>query len=201
MNEQLELVRIYIRMVWRQRWLALICAGVLCVVGWLYVMFLPNQYEVSAKIFVDTGALRSLLKGIASDSNNRDDNVDMMRRTLLVRPNLEKVARKTDMDIRAKTPKEFEKLLISLARKITIVGSTRDDIYVIGYKSMDAKLATRVVEVILNIFVERSLGESRRDSSKSKEFLQEQINEHEQRLSAAETRLMEFKRENVGQKP
>ncbi len=201
MNEQLELIRNYIRTVRRQRWLALFCAGVLCGFGWLGVLLLPNQYEVTAKIFVDTGALRSLLKGIATDSDKREDNVRTMRRTLLVLPNLEKVARITDMDIKAKTPKGFEKLLIGLAQKITITGSTRDDIYVIGYQSTDAKLAARVVEAILSIFVERSLGESRRDTEKSKEFLQEQISEHEQRLNVAEARLKEFKRENVGRMP
>jgi len=161
MNEQLELIRNYIRMVWRQRWLALIVAGVLCGVGWLGVLLLPNQYEVTAKIFVDTGTLlRPLLKGIAPDSNNRVDNARMMRRTLLVRPNLEKVARKTDMDIQAKTPKEFEQLLIGLSQKISITGSPTGNIYVIGYQNSDAKLATRVVEAILNIFVERTLGET-----------------------------------------
>ena len=118
MNEQLELVQTYIRMVWHQRWFALICAAVLCGVGWLYVLLMPNQYEVTAKIFVDTGALRALLKGIATDSRKRDDNVRTMRRTLLVRPNLERVARETDMDIKAKTPKEFEKLLIGLGNGI-----------------------------------------------------------------------------------
>lgn len=202
MNEQLELIRNYIRMVWRQRWLALFCAGVLCGFGWLGVLLLPNQYEVTAKIFVDTGTLlRPLLKGLAPDSNNRADNARMMRRTLLVRPNLEKVARKTDMDIQAKTPKEFEKLLITLAQKISITGSPRGNIYVIGYQNSDAKLAARVVEAILNIFVERSLGASRRDTSKSKEFLEAQIAEHEKRLNAAEAELKEFKRVNVGRMP
>ena len=202
MNEQLELIRNYIRMVWRQRWLALFCAGVLCGFGWLGVLLLPNQYEVTAKIFVDTGTLlRPLLKGLAPDSNNRADNARMMRRTLLVRPNLEKVARKTDMDIQAKTPKEFEKLLITLAQKISITGSPRGNIYVIGYQNSDAKLAARVVEAILNIFVERSLGASRRDTSKSKEFLEAQIAEHEKRLNTAEAQLKEFKRVNVGRMP
>ena len=202
MNEQLELIRNYIRMVWRRRWLALMSAGVLCGLGWLGVLLLPNQYEVTAKIFVDSGTmLRPLLKGIAPDADNREDNAHMMRRTLLVRPNLEKVARKTDMDIKAKTPKEFEQLLITLATSIRIAGTTRGNIYVIAYKNSDAKLAARVVEAILNIFVERSLGESRRDTSRSREFLEEQINEHETRLNAAEARLKDFKRQNVGRMP
>jgi polysaccharide chain length determinant protein (PEP-CTERM system associated) len=155
---------------------------------------------VTAKVFVDTGSLRKLLSGIAV-SDNRQDNADMMRRTLLVRPNLEKVARDTDLDIKAKTPKDLEQLLLGLARSITIEGSAKDNIFVIGYQSSDPKLATRVVEAILSIFVESSLGESRRDTSNSKEFLEEQIAGHEQRLSASEAQLKEFKRNNVGRMP
>jgi polysaccharide chain length determinant protein (PEP-CTERM system associated) len=178
----------------------LICAGVLCGVGWLVILQLPNQYEVTTKVFVDTGSLRKLLKGIAV-SDNRKDNANMIRRTLLVRPNLEKVARQTDMDIGAKTPRDFEQLLLRLARSIRVKGSNKDDIYVIGYRSSDAKLATRVVEAILSIFVESSLGENRRVTSNSKEFLEEQIAGHEQRLSVSEARLKEFKRNNVGRMP
>jgi len=202
MNETLALAVTYVRMVWRFRWIALVAATAVCLVGWGHVMLMPNQYEVSAKVYMDTRSLlKPLLRGIAVDSTIREDSARLISRTLLVRPNLEKVARKTDMDLRAKNPKEFEILLAGLAKGIRISGTKEDNIFSIAYENRDPKLATRVVEALLNLFVERSLGESRKDTSATRQFLDEQIKEYEGRLVAAENRLKEFKRKNVGLMP
>ena len=202
MTETLLLVMNYVRMLWRYRWVALVLAGVVAAGGWSYVLLMPDVYEVEAKVYLDTRSLlRPLLRGLTVDSNVRADTVYMMRRTLLVRPNLEAIARKTDMDLQAKTPEEFEKLLVELATKIKVSGTARDNIFSISYQNEDPQLAARVVEALLNIFVERSLGDSRKDTSKTKQFLDDQIREYEARLEAAENRVKEFKQRNVGLMP
>lgn len=202
MHETVVLVLTQIRMVWRFRWLSLVIALVLCISGWIAVVLLPNQFEVTAKVFLDTSSmLRPLLRGLAIDDRAQQDSTNMMRRTLLVRPNLESVARKTDMDLKAKTPEAFEELLNGLAKNIQVSGTSQDNIFVIGYKNSDPELATKVVEAILNLFVERSLGESRKDAGKTKQFLDKQIAEYESRLTAAENRLKDFKQNNVGLMP
>ena len=58
-----------------------------------------------------------------------------------------------------------------------------------------------MVDSLLNLFVERSLGASRKDTSKSREFLDSQIKEYEARLISAENRMKEFKRRNIGLMP
>lgn len=202
MHETLALLLTHVRMVWRFRWVALVFASVICAVGWAGVVLLPNQYRVEAKVFLDTSSmLRPLLRGLAVDNRTQENASAMMRRTLLVRPNLETVARKTDMDLQAKTPEQFDALLTTLGKKIQIGGTTRDNIFVIAYQHSDPQLANRVVEAILNLFVERSLGESRKDAGKTRQFLDRQIAEYEARLTAAENRLKEFKQNNVGMMP
>lgn len=200
MEELLLQLRTHTRMVWRFRWVALVCASIFCIVGWATVLTLPNKYEVTAKIFLDTRTLLGpLLRGLALDATSQYDSVKVMRRTLLVRPNLETVARKTDMDLRAETPAQFERLLNGLAKNIKVSSEKgTEDIFEISYENRDAKLATRVVDALLNLFVERQLGASRKDTSASKEFLDAQIKEYESRLIAAENRLKEFKRQNIG---
>ena len=202
MEETLQLVLSYVRMVWRFHWIALACATSACTLGWTAVLLMPDVYEVQTKIFLDTrNMLRPLLKGLTVQSNLGTDAALMMRRTLLVRPNLEAVARKTDMDLKAKTPQEFDALLERLALNLKVTGTPKENIYVISYTHNDAKLATRVVEAILNIFVEKSLGDSRRDTSQTKSFLNKQIAEYESRLDSAEQRLKEFKQRNFGLLP
>ena len=138
MNDILVLVLNYVRMLWRYRWVALVVAGLVCVGGWLYVLTMPDVYKVNAKVYLDTRSmLRPLLRGLAVDNSIREDTVNMMRRTLLVRPNLETVARKTDMDLQAKTPEEFDTLLIDLGTDISVSGTARDNIFDISYENAD----------------------------------------------------------------
>ncbi len=202
MEQNIALALNYVRMVWRYRWVALVTGTTICLLGWAVVALLPNQYEVTAKVYLDTRTLlKPLLKGLAIDADAVKDSTLLMRRTLLVRPNLEQVARKTDMDLKAKTPEDFERLLTSLAKRISVKGTARDNIFVIGFRDSSAQLANKVVEAILNLFVERSLGESRKDTSKTKQFIERQIAEYEARLQAAENRLKEFKQRNIGLMP
>ena len=106
MNESFEQLFGYARAVWRKRWVVLITAWVACGIGWAWVYQLENQYRASARVYVDTQSLlRPLLGGLAVQPN-LSQQVSMMTRTLVSRPNLEKVARMTDLDLRAKTPKQ-----------------------------------------------------------------------------------------------
>ena len=105
MNEAVEQVLGYARGVWRRRMLVLIVAWLISLMGWVWVYLLENQYKAQARVYVDTQSLlRPLLSGLAVQPNV-GQQVALMTRTLMSRPNLEKVARMTDLDLRAKTPK------------------------------------------------------------------------------------------------
>ncbi|NIR32688.1 MAG: chain length-determining protein [Gammaproteobacteria bacterium] len=202
MNQNILLIQSSIRIVWRYRWAALGGAMLICIAGWAAVIQMPNQYKSSAKVFMDTNSmLRPLLKGIAIDTGTREQIARMAQRTLVIRPNLEAVARETDMHIRAETPEQFEAALQRLGRKIQVKGTSRDNIFEIRYVAPDPDEATRVVESLLDIYVEKSLGESRRDTTQTKAFLERQIAEYEKKLQAAENRLKEFKQRHVGLMP
>ncbi len=186
--------------IWRFRWRALLVAWLVAVPGWIWVYTLPNIYSASARVYVDTdSALRPLLKGLAVESNVLSQ-VQMMTRALLSRPHLEKVARETDLDLRATNPTEMESVLDRLRRKIQIT-SDRSQIYTIDYEDPDREVAFAVVQTLLSSFVEDSLGANRVDSSNAQRFLEEQIREYEERLDLAEARLAKFKQDNVGRMP
>ena len=89
----------YLRAAWRRRWMGVIIAWLVCGVGWVGVYLVPNKYESSARLFVDTDAvLTPLLRGIAADSAPTTQ-LEILQRTLLSRPNLEKLISKTDLDL------------------------------------------------------------------------------------------------------
>lgn len=202
MNEQIQQARRYVRMVWPYRWAALALAMTISILGWAYVFYIPNVYQVQAKIFVDTQSmLKPLLQGLAVDTNALVNTANLMQRTLMTRPNLEEVARKADLDLTTRTDREFELLVDNLAKRIKLTGTSRDNIYEISFEDSDIQRAKRVVDELLNRFLETALGSSRKDTAVTQKFLDEQIQEYEKRLVEAEERLKQFKQRNVGRMP
>src|SRR5215472_2531484 len=87
---------------WRHRWLAVLCAWAICTLGWIVTFAIPNKYEASPRLYVDADAvLTPLLRGLAVD-NTLAGQLDVLQRTLLSRPNLEKLVSKTDLGLSIK---------------------------------------------------------------------------------------------------
>ena len=130
-----------------------------------------------------------------------------MRQALLSRPQLEAVARKTDLHLRAKTPEEMEALLDSLQKHIIVVNAVRagnsdtDGLYRISFQDNNRQISLAVVETLLNNFVEQTLGSKRTGQESAQRFLEDEIRELERRLTESETRLADFKKKNVGSMP
>jgi polysaccharide chain length determinant protein (PEP-CTERM system associated) len=95
----------------------------------------------------------------------------------------------------------MEHLLDELASDIRISSGREQDLYTIAYTNSDRQLAKRVVQSLLTIFVESTLGESREETNSAQEFVEQQIKVYEGKLRAAEIRLAEFKRKYIGMMP
>ena len=191
----------HIRSAWRYRWHGLAASWFLCVVGWIMVLAMPNQYEASARVYVDTETtLRPLLEGLAVRTDVMNQ-VNLMTRALLSRPQLEQLARKTDLDLRAHSDAAMEQLLEVLERSIRIESGGGENLFRIAFSDSDREMAQRVVDTMLASFVNDTLGLNRSDARAAEEFLTEQIQEYETRLQEAEQRLADFKKANVGLMP
>ena len=197
-----------VRGAWRFRWPAIIAAWALALTGWIAVLLMPDVYEASARVYVDTRTkLNPLLEGIAVETDLASE-LAIVRNALLSREQLEGVARDTDLDLRAETPEERQKLIETLQEKIVIehaAGPRRgygpeqgDGLYIISYQDSDREMAKNVVQTLLRNFQDRTTSGTQEGSASAERFLQVQIQDYEQRLSDAETRLADFKRQNVG---
>jgi len=200
MHELLDTLVSQLRGAWRFRWLAVGACWIVAGVGWTAVWSLPNTYEAHARVYVDTeSVLRPLLAGLAVGTDAKSD-VTVMSTVLLSRPNLEKVVKETGLYLRANSTGEMENLVESLRASTTLSGAP-DGTWTIAFADHDRTIARRVVDTLLNTFVDDSLGNKRADQDTAQVFLQQQIQEYEVRLRDAEERLAEFKRDNVGQMP
>jgi len=198
MEEQLAQLVSHVKGIWKYRWLAMATAWIVAIAGGIAVHLMPDKYQASARVYVDTQSiLKPLLSGMTTVPNV-EQQVAIMSRTLLSRPNLERLTRMTDLDIKASTTREKEELLEKLEKDIKFNGTTRDNIYTISYTHRDPKVARDVVRSLLTIFVEASIGDKKKESEKAVNFIDEQIKGYEEKLVAAENALKEFKLRNTG---
>src|SRR5271165_2691635 len=117
---------------WDRRWPALAVAWVICLAGWVGVSFVHNKFAASAQLYVDTDAvLTPLLHGIAVDSEQMSQ-VEMLQRTLLSGPNLEKVIAQTSLQAQVHNPSDRERLVQQLGGQIRVTPQTKN-LFTIDY--------------------------------------------------------------------
>jgi polysaccharide chain length determinant protein (PEP-CTERM system associated) len=189
----------YLRSAWHYRWHAAAIAWIVALGGWTAVHLMPNRYEAQARVFVDTQSmLRPLLSGLAVQPNT-DQVVLMMSRTLISRVNAEKLVQMAELG--RENPDEQDQLIVRLMRELTIRSAGRENLYTISYSDQDRERAKRVVQSLLTIFVEGSVGDKRRDSASAQQFIEEQLRSYSEKLVAAENAVSEFKRKHQGLMP
>jgi len=197
MNDLIKQVSNILRGMWKYRRLGVLVAWLVAAVGAVAVLATPDRYEASARVHVDTQSiLRPLMAGLAVQPNV-EQQVAMLSRTLISRPTVEKLVRMADLDLSAKSKAEQDRLISDVTDAIRIRSTGRDNLYTLGFVDPDKAKAERVVQSLLTLFVESSLGTSRNDSDAAKRFLDEQIKAYEARLVESETRLKEFRLRNI----
>jgi polysaccharide chain length determinant protein (PEP-CTERM system associated) len=198
MDELITQLLSLLKGIWKYRWYSMVVAWLVVVGGWVAVYSLPDNYQASARVYVDT---QSILKPILSGMTvipDVEQQVSIMSRTLLSRPNVERVMRMVDLDIKASSVKEKDALVNDLMNQIKIGGTTSHDIYTISYNNPDPKLAKNVVQSLLTIFIEGSFGDKKQDSDNAVRFIDDQIKQYEEKLVTAENAMKEFKLKNSG---
>ena len=196
LRKTLELIIEYIRGLWVKKRYIMICTWLICPIGFSYVSTEPDYYEASAKVFVDTrSVLAPMLRGLASVTNPEQE-VGMMVRMLLTRPNVEIIARNADLDITTTTDDQFYNLVSSLMNGIKLNMAGRSNIYTISFRHGNPETARIVVHETLELFVEGTLGGNRVSKDSANQFLDEQIAEYENRLLEAEQRSVDYQRKH-----
>lgn len=193
-----------IRGSWRYRWYAVLAAWSVCVVGWLLVLRMPDIYEARTQVFVDADSRLADVMDQVGATPGVGSQVFVVRQALLARPQLEYTARETGLDKRATTAEEQEALIANLRENIVVStgrsGESRR-LFTISYRDRDRAMALRVVETLLDTFVNDVLKLKDKGTEQATGYLQDQLEYYGGLLSEAEKKLAEFKRQNVGLLP
>jgi polysaccharide chain length determinant protein (PEP-CTERM system associated) len=197
MDDLISQIATVARGMWKYRWIGLLVTWIATVIGAFVVLSVPDKYQATARIFVDTQSiLKPLMSGLAVQPNV-DQQVVMLSRTLISRPNIEKLIRMADLDLKSSSKAEQDALIDGLMKTLEIKNVGRDNLYVLSYRDTSPDKAKKVVQSLVSIFIESSMGDTRKDSNTAKKFIDEQIRTYVARLEEGEKRLKEFRIRNI----
>lgn len=182
-----------LRAVWRRRWIAVASAWVAALAGIAVTSTVPDRYQATAKIYVDTqSVLKPLMQGLAFQPDS-DQQVRMLARTLVSRPNVEKLIKRPEMHSGLKG-EDPERVIDRLMKGVNLDGG--GNLYTISYRDTDGARALAVVQGLVQLFVDTGTGTTQRDNAEASTFINDQIKVYEQKLSDAEGKLKDFKVKN-----
>ena len=197
MYESLGQIAAVGKAMWKYRWQGVLVAWVVAAIGVFVIYRIPDQYEASARIYVDTQSiLKPLMSGLAIQPDI-NQQVGMLSRTLISRPNVEKLVRMADLDLANPSKAQQDANIEALMKTLQIKSAGRDNLYVLAYANPNPDKAKRAVQSLVSIFVESSLGASRKDTDTAKVFINEQIKTYQAKLEEAEARLKDFRLKNL----
>ena len=212
MNRAMQHLVDELRSAWRFRRQAVVLAAGVALLGWAVVFALPDRYEASARVFVDTRtALKPVLQSLAVDQDVTAQ-LNYVRQSLLAGPQLTRIAEESGvLPVGGADPILQEKILKRMTESIVLTvrgaGGNEEDrnsggtIYNLIYRDTDRQRSLRVVTTMVNTFVNETLGGKRAGSENAQKFLESQMLEYEQRLKLAEDKLAKFKKKNIGLMP
>lgn len=189
---------------WQRRWLVAAIAWVTALLGWFGVWLLPDHYESRAHVFIQT---ETILEPVLNGFTARPDysqRVEVMRLQLLTRPNVEEIVRRSGVDRTIEATgsvdrrRQLESLNNNIGERIRI-DSPRDMYFVISYKDRDPEVARAIVDAVLNLLIEQDLGASLSESEAARRRLNLQIEEYEEKLTANERAVAQFRGRNAAE--
>ena len=198
MDQLIEQVIETARGMWRRRWTGVLVAWIVGVAGAIGLTLMPDIYEASARVYVDTKTvLRPLLRDLAVEPD-LDQTVGLLARTLITRPNVEKLLNKSSPETAKMPAAERERAVDSLQHDIRISANGRDNVFSFSYRDTEPAYASLVVQNLVAMFLDSDIGTKRRDAEAARAFIDDQIKSLEARLAEAENRLKDFKLRNLG---
>jgi polysaccharide chain length determinant protein (PEP-CTERM system associated) len=183
----------------KHRLLGLMIATLTAALGIIAVAMIPSKYEASARAYVDT---QSILKPLMVDmavQPNVEQQLKMMARALLSKPNLHQVAEDAGLFAveEADNDQAREDLVTRLGVDVKFKPAGRSDFFSLTYRNKSPDVAHKVVASLLEMFVRTTRGDQLRDNKQALAYLDDELMDRETRLVKAEQALKDFKLKNI----
>ncbi|HUP09402.1 MAG TPA: Wzz/FepE/Etk N-terminal domain-containing protein, partial [Caldimonas sp.] len=164
MEELIQQITETARAMWRRRWIGVAVAWIAAAAGAIGLTLIKDRYEANARVYVDTKTvLRPLLHDLAVEPD-LDQTVGLLARTLITRPNVEVLMRKSGLDKPDLSPADRDRVIEGLLRDIKVSGVSHDNVFTFTYRDTSRERAEFVVQNLVSLFLDSDTGTKRRDA-------------------------------------
>jgi polysaccharide chain length determinant protein (PEP-CTERM system associated) len=190
-------LRLYLDLLFRNRWLVLVAVIIGGIAAGIVAYISPKIYESKSTVLVeDDDVLRTLTRSMAV-APSLTSKMQFLEQRLLTRDNLTQIARRLDLDLEARTPRELERLLNEMRGDIDVRASGRGQLIEIAFQHDEPTVARDVVAMLTDMLLEENLGSKRVEAHQAYDFISQQLEIYRTRLEESERRLREFKQKNL----
>jgi len=190
-------LRLYLDLLFRNRWWALVAMIIGGIAAGIVAYVSPKIYESKSTVLVeDDDVLRTLTRSLAV-APSLISKMQFLEQRLLTRDNLTQIARRLDLDLEARSPRELELLLNQMRGDIAIRASGRGQLIEIAFQHDEPTVARDVVAMLTDMLLEENLGAKRVEAHQAYDFISQQLEIYRTRLEESERRLREFKQKNL----
>ncbi len=206
MNGLYDEIRLALYQVWNRRWLALAIAWGICVLGWFVVAMIPNSYQASAKIFVQSQDMLSAEFGSGEQAQRRDR--EKLEKTITSSVALEEVVKRTALANTVDTEAELAAKVAELRQGVSLK-SEKENLFEITAvvtggglsDAQTAQLSRDVVARLIDIFQEENLASGRQQTQTAVSLLNQELEERRDALAKAEQARIAFETNNLNLLP
>jgi polysaccharide biosynthesis transport protein len=199
------LPRSIVRMLWKQRWLALAVWLVVSSLAYLVVHGLADVYQAEAVILVDSQKIPE--KFVASTVQvSVQDSLNSISQQVLTVSRLEQILDKYNLYPGMKKNKTQEELVDKLRHDLDITlergfSLGRPGAFRVAYQAPSPSVAAGVVNEVADLFVTQNVKTREQRAEGTSEFIENQLKQAKQSLDIQEAQLSTYKLKWAGELP
>lgn len=158
-------------------------------------VFWPKSYQTSAMLYADvTNIIQPLLQGRAEVTVI--DRSQQARESIYTRRIIDAIARKAGL-INGDEPVERQEAIVAGLRNRISIKDEGKNYFRISYSDSNQDRSFRILNTVVDVFIEDAADRKRNESRSAFEFIDEQVRGYKSQLEQAEERLKNFKARNL----
>lgn len=198
-------LRDYLQLIFQRRWFFLMPFVIVFFTATIGSFFLPKYYKSSILILVEeekpvNPLVRELTYVTPGPQPSLVEQLKTLTEKILSYPHLITLVRRLGVDKGIADTVAYEKMILGI-RKRTSVKMKAPDVFQISYEDKNPILARRLVDTLMQIFIDESVSKKTREAEVAIKFAEEQAQIYKKKLEESERALYEYRSKYALQLP
>ena len=184
---------------WRHKWLIVVPALVVSVLGCTITYFLPDQYRSEARILIVPQRVPESY-GRSTVTTNLQDRLRSINQQVRSRTRLERIIEDFDLYAERRKTDIMQDIVDDMSKNID-VDIVQGDVFRVAFTADDPRMVKEVTDRLTTFFIDESLKERTVLAENTSEFLETEVAAAQRKLKDIEQKIAEYKMRHDGELP